>query len=54
MSNELLDYLNAEFPASKGDLCVAFIIRCLELAKNNGVIGLVNQTSWMFCNPIPK
>lgn len=48
MGSELLGYLKHNYPYSKGDLCIAFFIRCMELIRNKGIVGIVNQTSWMF------
>lgn len=48
MGKELLAYLRNNYPLSKGDLCIAFISRCIELLNAQGVCGIVNQTSWMF------
>lgn len=48
MGSNLLNYLKEKYPLSKGDLCAAFLIRCIQLTSNNGIVGVVNQTSWMF------
>jgi len=48
MGKELLNFLKEAYPLSKGDLCIAFILRCIELTNATGAIGIVNQTSWMY------
>lgn len=48
MGTNLLNYLKQHYPSSKGDLCIAFLLRCTELVATNGIVGIVNQTSWMF------
>lgn len=48
MGTNLKEYLNLHYPTSKGDLAAAFSIRCLELAKNYGMVAMVNQTGWLF------
>ncbi|KAE8561750.1 Eco57I restriction-modification methylase domain-containing protein [Paenibacillus polymyxa] len=48
MGRELLNFLKDAYPLSKGDLCIAFILRCIELTNTTGIIGIVNQTSWMY------
>ena len=41
-------YLSKYYPDSASDLCFSFMERCLELINERGIVGLVNQTSWMF------
>lgn len=48
MSKNLLNYTKDHYPTSKGDLCIAFILRCTELVTDKGIVGIVNQTGWMF------
>ncbi|GEM_PF-5031596 len=48
MSKDLLDFLKANYPKSKGDLCNSFVERCLTLTKKEGYTGLVTQNSWMY------
>lgn len=48
MGSELLDYLNKNYPMAKGDLCIAFMERSIELTRINGRLGIVNQNGWMF------
>jgi hypothetical protein len=47
MDVQLRTYLQRHYPSSKGDLCVAFMIRCSDILKSNDCTGLVTQTSWM-------
>lgn len=48
MGISLLNFLKLNYPLSKGDLCIAFLIRCIGLLKKSGSLGFVNQTSWMY------
>ena len=48
MGKELNSYLKSNFLIAKGDLCSAFMIRCLKTLNHNEKLGLVSQTSWMF------
>ncbi len=52
MPDDLRRYLKARFPGSRGDLCVAFFARCLELARPGARVGLVVQTGWMFLHTL--
>lgn len=54
MSKSLLNYTKEHYPTSKGDLCIAFFLRCIELVSDKGIVGIVNQTSWMFLSSYPE
>lgn len=42
------DFINAKYPRSKSDLFAVFIEKSLDLTERDGVMGMVNQHSWMF------
>jgi len=48
MDPVLRNYIQNKYPESKGDLCVAFMVRCLELLNSDDVFGVVSQSSWMY------
>lgn len=48
MATDLKEYLQLTYPLSKGDLCVSFMIKCLNMLREQERLGLVNQTSWMY------
>jgi len=41
-------FVERQFGPGKRDLYAAFILRCLELAKNGSRVAMVTQQSWMF------
>jgi len=48
MNTELADLVGDAYPDAKGDLYAAFIQRCLELAKEDGRVGMLTMHSFMF------
>lgn len=44
----LADFLEEQYPDTKGDLYAAFIERCSELVRENGRLGMITQQSFMF------
>ena len=42
------NYLKANYPNSKCDMCNAFIEFSSQLVDQNGIVGLVTQNSWMY------
>lgn len=48
MNGELKDYVNAHYPMTKADLFAVFMEVCLALNRSNGLMGMINQHSWMF------
>ncbi len=48
MNATLKDYVNAKYPKSKSDLFAVFMEVCLALNTKNGLMGMINQHSWMF------
>jgi hypothetical protein len=48
MNDSLKIYLNINYPLSKADLFAVFMESCLEISINSGLMGMINQHSWMF------
>lgn len=48
MNNELSDYVRLQYPDSKTDLMACFMEAGLLGLKNKGMLGMINQHSWMF------
>lgn len=48
MNAQLKDYVNAQYPMTKTDLFAVFMEVCLALNRSNGLMGMINQHSWMF------
>lgn len=48
MNATLKDYVNAKYSKSKSDLFAVFMEVCLALNVKNGLMGMINQHSWMF------
>lgn len=48
MDTSLKNYLLANYPESKGDLCVSFIERTIQLMNEQDVLGVVAQNNWMY------
>jgi len=45
MSLELKRFIKTTWPESKGDLCTAFTLCCLDVMRPNDVLGLVHQNA---------
>lgn len=54
MNIELKDYVNTHYPISKADLFAVFIEVCLSLSIEKGLMGMINQHSWMFLSSYEK
>ena len=54
MNDTLADFLSNDYPDGKGDLYAAFILRCGELAKEHGRVGMITQQSFMFISSYEK
>ena len=54
MNQSLKSYTEANFPNSKGDLFTVFMEVAYSLIKDNGLYGMINQTSWMFKSSYKK
>lgn len=52
MDTELKNYLFANYPESKGDLCVSFIQRTIQVMKEKDVLGVVSQNNWMYLSSL--
>jgi hypothetical protein len=54
MNADLKDYVNANYPMTKSDLFAVFVEVCLGLNVKNGLMGMINQHSWMFLSSYEK
>lgn len=54
MNAQLKDYVNAQYPMTKADLFAVFMEVCLALNHSNGLMGMINQHSWMFLSSFEK
>lgn len=54
MNSALKDYVNKHYPMTKSDLFAVFMEVCLALDKPNGLMGMINQHSWMFLSSYEK
>jgi len=48
MNKRLAELLKDQYPEGKSDLYAAFILRCQELARQDGFIGMLTMHSFMF------
>jgi len=48
MNDKLAKLLDDQYPEGKGDLYAAFIMRALELVKEDGWVGMLTMHSFMF------
>jgi hypothetical protein len=48
MNVDLADYLKAHYPRSKSDLFAVFMEICTARNRKSGLMGMINQQSWMF------
>ena len=48
MPDELKNFLKAEYPLSKCDMCNAFIEMSTSILIDGGIAGIVTQNSWMY------
>src|SRR5690554_1739437 len=54
MNADLKNYVNANYPLSKSDLFAVFMETCLDLNVPKGLMGMINQHSWMFLSSYEK
>lgn len=54
MNKDLKIYVNSYYPLSKADLFAVFMEVCIGLNIGNGLMGMINQHSWMFLNSFEK
>src|SRR5207249_340171 len=52
MDTSLKNYLLANYPESKGDLCVSFIQRIFQVMNEKDVLGIVSQNNWMYLSSL--
>jgi len=52
MDTTLKNYLVANYPESKGDLCVSFIQRTIQLMNEKDLLGVVSQNNWMYLSSL--
>lgn len=52
MDTSLKNYLLETYPESKGDLCVSFIQRTIQLMSDKDVLGVVSQNNWMYLSSL--
>lgn len=48
MNAELKNYVNEKYPMTKSDLFAVFMEVCLSHTIKRGLMGMINQHSWMF------
>ena len=54
MNAELKNYVNGNYPISKSDLFAVFMEVCLSMNLPKGLMGMINQHSWMFLSSYEK
>ena len=54
MNKELSDFVKKNYPDSKADLMACFMESGLASLKDNGLLGMINQHSWMFLSSYEK
>ena len=54
MNANLKNYVNAHYPISKSDLFAVFMESTLAMNIDKGLMGMINQHSWMFLSSYEK
>ena len=54
MNADLKNYVNANYPRSKSDLFAVFMESTLAMNIDKGLMGMINQHSWMFLSSYEK
>jgi len=54
MNGELKQYVNAHYPLTKSDLFAVFMDVGLAMNVKHGLMGMINQHSWMFLSSYKK
>lgn len=54
MDISLKSYLLNNYPESKGDLCVSFIQRILQIMNKNDILAVVTQNNWMYLSSLKR
>lgn len=45
-------HLLTHFPEGKGDLCVSFIQRMMQISSSKDILGIVSQNNWMYLSSL--
>ncbi len=48
MNDKLLDFVNDNYKKYSSDLFSVFVVRCMELAADNGRLGFLTPYTWLF------
>ena len=48
LSDILREYISVNYPIGKYDTYSSFILKCIEMCKENGKIGMMTPNTWMF------
>ena len=54
MEESVKKYVETNYPDTKSDLFATFVIRCLELCKEDGLTGYMTPFVWMFISSYEK
>ena len=54
MNKALSDFVKTYYPLSKADLMACFMESGIAALKPNGMLGMINQHSWMFLSSFEK
>jgi len=54
MNKELSAFVKKNYADSKADLFACFMERCLDFTVDDGMMGMINQHSWMFLSSYEK
>lgn len=54
MNDVLSAFVKKNYPDSKADLFACFMERCLDFTVDDGLMGMINQHSWMFLSSYEK
>lgn len=54
MESSVKKYVEKNYPDTKSDLFATFVIRCLELCKDDGLTGYMTPFVWMFISSYEK
>ena len=54
MNAELLGFINEYYRDYRADIFSVFIVRCMELIEENGYLGFLTPTTWLFLQSYEK
>ncbi|MGT2440998.1 BREX-1 system adenine-specific DNA-methyltransferase PglX (plasmid) [Bradyrhizobium betae] len=54
MNSTLKSWLQSNYPTAKSDLMTSFMVRAIELVRDQGTYGMINLPSWMFLSSFEK